>query len=249
MKQDTSWGEVAEWYDNTITSEDSFQQQVLLPNLLRLMNLKKEDEVLDLACGTGFFAGKFADYSRVVGADIGKELIEIAKKNYPKITFKVAPAEDLSVFSPSQFNKVALVLAIQNIEDVKKMLWEAKRVLQPSGRMYIVLNHPSYRIPKRSGWGWDEELQTQYRRIDGYLHESKAEILMHPGSKKTEETVSFHRPLQFYFKLFNAAGFTVGRLEEWISHKKSQPGPRQKEEDRIRSEIPMFMFLEVIKGA
>jgi ubiquinone/menaquinone biosynthesis C-methylase UbiE len=246
-KNETSWGEVAEWYDAAISDEDSFQQQVILPNILRLMNLRKEDEVLDLACGTGFFTGTFADYSRVVGVDIGKELIEIAKKNNPKVPFKVASAEDLSVFSPAQFNKISLILAIQNIEDVKKMLWEAKRILQPSGKMYIVMNHPSFRIPKRSSWGWDDAEAVQYRRIDGYLHESKETITMHPGTKNSQETVSFHRPMQYYFKLFTAAGFNVGRLEEWISHKKSQAGPRQKEEDRIRSEIPMFLFLELIK--
>ena len=247
MKKDTSWGEVAEWYNDVINDKDSYQQQVILPNLIRAMALRKEDEVLDLACGTGFFSGAIAPYARVVGADIGKELIEVAKKHHPKIKFEVTPAHDLSIFNDKQFNKVLIVLAIQNIEEVKQMLWEVKRVLQPGGRVYIVMNHPAFRIPKRSSWGWDEKTNAQYRRLDGYLHESKEMIEMHPGSKRTEATVSFHRPLQYYTKLFNATGFAISRLEEWISHKKSEAGPRQKEEDRIRSEIPLFLFLELVK--
>ena len=110
------------------------------------------------------------------------------------------------------------------------------------------MNHPAFRIPKRSSWGFDEELKQQYRRVDGYLRESKEEIDMKPGSKSSDSlTVSFHRPLQYYTKLFSATGFAVTHLEEWISHKQSQVGPRQKEEDRTRSEIPLFLFMEIRK--
>ena len=74
---------------------------------------------------------------------------------------------------------------------------------------------------------------------------------MKPGSSKGQNveqiTVSFHRPLQYYSKLFSATGFVITRLEEWISHKRSQVGPRQKEEDRMRSEIPLFLFVEIKK--
>ena len=113
------------------------------------------------------------------------------------------------------------------------------------------MNHPAFRIPKRSSWGFDEATGVQYRRIDGYLRESKEEIDMKPGSSQTTKpdqvTVSFHRPLQYYTKLFAATGFAMSRLEEWISHKHSQAGPRQKEEDRMRSEIPLFLFMEIKK--
>ena len=60
-------------------------------------------------------------------------------------------------------------------------------------------------------------------------------------------TYSFHRPLQFYFKIFSKHHMAVRRLEEWNSHKKSQKGPKQKAEDKARIEFPMFMMLEVIK--
>ncbi len=68
--------------------------------------------------------------------------------------------------------------------------------------------------------------------------------MMHPGKGDNEVTVSFHRPLQYYVKLARAAGFSISRLEEWISHKSSEAGPRKKEEDRIRKEIPLFMMIE-----
>ena len=253
-KKDTSWGSVAKWYDGMVTDDDSYQIQVIAPNLSRLMDLHAGEKILDLACGSGFFSGMFAQVvgsKNVIGVDIGPQLISIAKKNFPDIDFKVSSADDLSILSNNFFDKVAVVLAIQNITEVKATLLEINRVVKATGGVYIVMNHPAFRVPKRSSWGFDEATGQQYRRIDGYLRESKEEIDMKPGtsqnSKSEEITVSFHRPLQYYTKLFAATGFAVTRLEEWISHKHSQSGPRQKEEDRMRSEIPLFLFMELKK--
>ena len=83
------------------------------------------------------------------------------------------------------------------------------------------------------------------------MSDQSLRIDMTPGeadaARKTF-TVSFHRPLQSYFKALNKAGLAVTRLEEWISHKKSQKGPRAAEEDRTRKEIPMFLCIEARKG-
>ena len=75
-------------------------------------------------------------------------------------------------------------------------------------------------------------------------------IDMNPGEKNQKNkkyTVSFHRPLQTYFRDLKNSGFNVSGLEEWISNKKSQNGPRQKAEDVARKEIPMFMCIEAVK--
>ena len=70
---------------------------------------------------------------------------------------------------------------------------------------------------------------------------------MHPGKKGSEVTISFHRPLQYFFKLFSKTGLSVTRLEEWISHKESQNGPRKVAEDKARKEFPLFLALELRK--
>ena len=120
--------------------------------------------------------------------------------------------------------------------------------MKNNGRIVLVLNHPSFRIPQGSDWLFENGVQ--YRKVGQYLSESKISIDMTPGEKnphKKIKTISFHRPLQYYVKLLSKNGFAITRLEEWISHKKSQTGPRQKAEDIARKEIPMFMCLEVKK--
>lgn len=249
MTQKTSWEKSAEWYDDLLRKEDTYQNKVIAPQLDRLMNLKKGETVLDLACGQGFFSERFLKSgARVIGVDASRKLISFAKEARSKVQYFVGSAHELSFLNTASIDKIALIMAIQNIEPVSAMLKECNRVLKPNGRIYIVMNHPAFRIPKGSSWGWDEAGKIQYRRIDQYLSESKVKIQMHPGDAPNEHTISFHRPLQFYFKALRTGGFLVRSIEEWESHKKSEMGPRAKAEDRARKEIPIFLFLEAIKS-
>lgn len=244
----TSWGNVAGWYDNLLKDKDSYQSQVILPNLLRLVSPKVGENIADIACGQGFFSKAFSDVgAKVIGADVSSELVNLAVKNVPKAEFKIAPADKLVFAKENSFDKAVIVLAIQNIENLNGVFLECSRILKNTGELFIVMNHPAFRIPKESAWGIDEEKSVQYRRIDKYISESRALIEMHPGIDKRETTVSFHRPLQVYFKALEKAGFAVSRLEEWMSHKKSEAGPKKNIEDRARKEIPLFLFLQAKK--
>lgn len=280
LKDRTDWGHVATWYDKHLENDDTYHAKVILPSLTRLLGDMKGKVVLDLACGQGYFAINWAGSAKhVYGVDLGLSLIKIAEENYQKekslinknlnkkqvnfnikdkiqnrladIDFYVSPADNLEMIKDNTLDKITCVLALQNIEEVAEVFKECERVLVKGGSMYIVINHPSYRNPRNTHWGWDAEKNIQYRRIDEYISESKAKIDMNPGTPSLRaggnHTWSFHRPLQYYFKAINKAGLCVGRLEEWISHKESQNGPRQKAEDKSRKEIPMFMMMEVIK--
>jgi SAM-dependent methyltransferase len=261
----TSWGAVASWYDELLEKQDgTYQKEVILPNLTRMLAVPsplKGKIILDLACGQGFFSREFTKHgAQVVGTDIAKELIEIAQRHPDRTTtehikYHVASSDDLSFCPDASVDAVTIVLALQNIEKMFETIAECSRVLRPKGRLYLVLNHPSFRIPKHSSWQWAEDegapgVGIQYRRVDAYMSESRTRIDMNPGegketSKKT--TVSFHRPLQVYVKALAKGHLAISRLEEWISHKQSKPGPRSYEENRIRKEIPLFLAIEAVK--
>ena len=248
----TSWGGVAHWYDTLLASDDTYQAQVILPNLLRVMSLKKGERVLDLGCGQGFFSRAFAkEGATVTGVDLSKELIAIAKKTAidteAKIEFFAPSAEDLHRFEDGSFDKIAVILAVQNMEAPHLVFKECFRVLKNKGSLYVVVNHPAFRVPQNSDWGYDEAKKVQYRRTERYLSESKVIIEMNPGNPHGATTISFHRPLQYFFKTLSNAGLCVARLEEWTSHRESEKGPRKVEEDHARKEIPLFMMMEVIK--
>lgn len=249
-EKNTSWGNVASWYHEMLESgEGTFQKDVILPNLLRLLDIKKGQTVLDLACGTGFFAREFCKLgAKVIGVDVGKELIEIAKKNSDaKIQYVVSSADDLRFLLKESLDAIVIVLALQNIENVNGVLKECKRILKPNGKLFVVLNHPAFRIPKSSEWGWDEENMVQYRRVDAYVSEKQIKIEMHPGENKNITTISFHRPLQYYFKMFNKNNLCVTKMEEWISNRVGPRGRKFAASEKARKEIPIFMVMEIMK--
>ncbi len=244
----TSWGNVAGWYNGLLEkNENSYQRKLILPNLTRLVEAKRGEAILDLACGQGYFAREFAKQeTRIIGVDIAPELIEIAKQD-KSVEYHVSEAHKLGFLQDESIDKVLIVLSLQNIENANDVIREVSRVLKPKGQLFIVLNHPAFRMPKASSWGWDDRLKAQYRRLDSYLSESKEPIQMHPGDNPREKTISFHRPLQFYFKALGKNNLFVSRLEEWSSNKVSEPGPKKDAEDRARREFPLFLFLEAVR--
>lgn len=245
----TSWGPVAQWYGDLLEQDGTYQKELILPNLLRLLQPRTGMTILDVACGPGFFARAFAEAgASVIAADISPELIERAKKKAPaNISWHIAPAGDMPFVKNASMDIAVVILAIQNIEDAHAVFRECARVLKPGGTLALVMNHPVFRIPEHASWGWDAEKKMQYRRIEEYLSESKHRIKMHPGGDPNVTTISYHRPLEFYFKALAKAGFSVSCMEEWLSHKKSQEGPRASAENRIRKEIPLFLCLEAMK--
>lgn len=248
-KGGTSWGGVSDWYNEYLEqTEDSYQKKVILPNLLRVLGLTKATRVIDVACGQGYFTRAWSEAGAVVvGADIAPELIRKAKELSPTLLYHSAPAHKLTFAEDASFDVATMVLAAQNIENFSDACAEINRVLTPRGRFVLVLMHPAFRIPHKTAWGWDEEKQTQYRRVDAYLSQSVTELLVHPGKNTTEKTISYHRSLQDFSKIFAKNGFAVTKLEEWISHRKSGKGPRQVAEDKARKEFPLFLMLEVTK--
>ena len=238
---------MADWYDGLLEGETgTYQSELILPNLLRLMQIKKGQIILDLACGQGFFSREFAKAGATIfGVDSAEELIKIAKENSSKeINYFVSEADKFDFIKNDSVDSVFIVLAIQNIEKVGEVFKECSRVLKKGSKMFLVLNHPAFRIPKYSSWQFDKEKKIQYRRVDEYLSESRSEIKMRPSDLKSPVTFSFHRPLQFYFKALGKCGFAVTRLEEWNSTKESGEGPRKAAEDKARKEIPMFLMIE-----
>ncbi|MBI3114373.1 MAG: methyltransferase domain-containing protein [Candidatus Harrisonbacteria bacterium] len=242
----TSWERHGKWYSKVVEESGSYQKEVILPGVLSLLGLRRGEDVLDIGCGEGFFAREFHKLGvNVLGVDASPELIALAKKKGPpEVLYRVADAAALPFLRNGAFDAAVIILALQNMEKMDAVLKEARRVLNPKGRLVIVLNHPAFRIPKLSGWGWDEEQKLQYRRMNAYMSETKVPIQMHPGERTKEVTWSFHRPLQSYVKALHGAGFAVTDMEEWVSHRVSERGPRAKAEDRARREIPLFLAIK-----
>jgi ubiquinone/menaquinone biosynthesis C-methylase UbiE len=244
------WHGIAVWYDELVGERGSeYQQKVVIPRTLRLLDAKPGERVLDVACGQGVLCRALAAAGvSAIGVDVAPALIEAAKRRDQSdrlaIDYRIGDARRLGdVVASDTFDAALCVLAIQNIAPLSP-LWEGcRRALKPGGKLVVVMMHPCFRIPRASHWGWDDGAGIQYRRIEQYLSSSQAQIQIHPGADPSQTTPSYHRPLQAYVNTLGSAGLAIDRLEEWHSHKTSPEGPRKRALDKSRKEIPMFLAL------
>lgn len=248
-KPSAVWDQAAQWYDALVGLKGSeYQKAIIFPGASQMMNLKKGDTVLDLACGQGVYSRYLSQRKmRVTGLDTSEEMIRFARsRSDSSIRFEQGDAQDPQALQGKTFDAVVCLLALQNIESLSPVMHNVKRWLKPGGRFVMVTTHPCFRIPRQTHWGWDEQKKIQYRRVDLYGTESAIPILTPPFTHADSFTVTYHRPLQSYFQALAEAGLCVDGLEEWTSHKISEPGKRAKAENRARQEIPLFMALRAV---
>lgn len=245
VSRDTSWEKSADWYDRLIGPQGSeLYQSVVIPKALDLLQPVESEHILDIGCGQGVFTRAMASCGAITtGIDLAPSLIAKAKK-YPspsRIRYYARDAANLEGLG--NFNAITAILCIQNMPHLAEISLACARHLKPGGRMLWVLNHPAFRIPRQSSWGWEEERKIQYRRIDAYSSEMEIPIVMHPGQPRSEQTVSFHHSLQNLLAPGFASGLSLIGLEEWRSNKTSEPGPKARAENRARREFPLFLAL------
>ena len=254
---------MAKWYNSHLKGrskkgKETYHETVIIPGLMNLLlkYVKRGSKIIDLACGQGEVTKVIASGGFVVnGIDLAPELIKIAKENSKGsgIEFFI---DDVSALKEETVKRVGLAdavtitLAIQNIQDLDGLFTSLNRVLKPQGRLFIIMNHPYFRIPKQTSWGFEGSV-SQYRRVDAYMSEKKISIEMTPGDLvnkgKSKQTWSFHRPLQNYIKTMKKYGFALLDMEEWISPKVSEEGIRARAENTARKEIPLFMALVAVR--
>ncbi len=244
-KTDTSWEKSASWYDGIIGAQGSeIYQRIVIPGALDLLKPTSGESVLDLGCGQGVFARALtAKGCTVTGVDAAPSLIKMAKTYPSREPIHYLARDAAHLHGLGRFDAVSAILSLQNIPHLDQVCAAAATVLRPGGRMLWVMNHPCFRIPRQTSWGWDEEKKIQYRRLDVYASPLSIPILMHPGKQESESTTSFHHSITELMRFGFRAGFTLAGLEEWVSEKQSEPGPRSRAENRARKEFPLFLAL------
>jgi ubiquinone/menaquinone biosynthesis C-methylase UbiE len=251
MSHDTTWETSASWYDKIVATKGHYyHQQVIIPNVLRLLGKKTPSRLLDLACGQGVLARHLPKGTHYVGVDGSASLIQSAKNYDPKAShqFLVHDLSQLLKLPTQDFSHATCILALQNLADPTPLLQTAFQHLQPKATLILVLNHPCFRIPRQSAWGIDEQKKLQYRRVDRYMAELKIPIQTQPSKGEvSEQTWSFHKPLSYFTTQLKQTGFAIDNIEEWCSDKKST-GKMAAMENRSRDEFPLFLTIIAKKG-
>lgn len=247
LHTNTSWENVASWYDVLVGEKGGyFHTHVIFPKLTGLLSLKPGMKILDIACGQGAWARTLAAKGHeVTGVDQSEALIAKAR-SYPgkSVRYIVDDARTLETLGNQKFDRITCILALQNIEPIDGCFKRIHELLVDGGRFICVVMHPCFRSPRISGWEIDEERKLMFRRIDRYLTPMKMPITTHPGRQKSEVTWAFHRPLSEYARFARQAHLYIDAMEEWISDKKSV-GKHAEMENLAREEIPLFLTMRM----
>jgi arsenite methyltransferase len=113
--------------------------------VLPIMDVQPSDRVLDLGCGSGWatrLVAKRFHPKKIVGIDISDEMVRRAEQQshgIPNIEFKHGAAEEI-LEPDASFDKVFSIESFYYWPDQMTGLKEAKRVLAPGGKLFILIN-------------------------------------------------------------------------------------------------------------
>lgn len=119
------------------------------PGVVLLKRLSSDSEsILDLGCGEGTRLKYLcARGKKCLGVDISKTAIKLAKRNYPKITFKIADLEKLPIEN-EVFDLCYLVSVLEHLDRPEVVIKEAIRVTKGGGKIVFVA--PNFGAPNRA---------------------------------------------------------------------------------------------------
>ncbi len=169
--------------------------------LLETVKFRKNINILDIGCGTGFplleLAQRFGETCRVIGIDPWTEALERTKKKIS--TWDVKNVElvegkiENNSFKDNSFQLITSNNGLNNVDDLKKSLSECRRISSDSAQLVFTMNLPETM----------NEFYNIYRQLLKEMN--KIEELQ----KLEEHIFKKRKPVEYIEKLFAKTGFTV----------------------------------------
>ena len=141
-----------DWAGKWPEGGDFNHKYFIIPEVLRLLDVKEGEKILDVACGEGTVARHLAnkgarvtgiDYSNMIDFAINREGEEKLGINYLK-----ADALDISeTFGKESFDKVVCNMALMDIDDYKSLFKQISKVVIKNGLFVFSITHPCFSVP------------------------------------------------------------------------------------------------------
>lgn len=163
-------------YMTAMTSQTTSQEVELVKSLL---DLKKDDTVLDLACGTGRHLIMLAKqgFLNLHGVDLSDILLIEAKKESQNLTINFKRADMRSTGYPDGFFDKIFIMGsslgfFSSVEDNQQVFTEAYRLLKPGGGKVLIDNADGNFVRKNFSpslllWGKNGFFSCMEKKLDG----------------------------------------------------------------------------------
>jgi ubiquinone/menaquinone biosynthesis C-methylase UbiE len=153
--------------------------------------IEPQDNILDVACGTGEFERLLLERNptqQITGIDISNKMLNVAKEKYqtyPNVEFHQASVHSLP-FESDSFDVVVSANAFHYFDNPQVALTEMKRVLKPNGKLVILDWNKDYPICRICDWIlqiFDPAHQQCYTQEELHQLLLSAEFKIHRASK------------------------------------------------------------------
>jgi len=129
-------------YDDTLGKMKRHHQ--LLNLVVKLSNVKKDQKVLDVGCGTGLLSLKFLEKADcyITGIDSSIEMLSIFIEKIKKlalshkIVYKLEDANSIE-FKPNSFDIVASTMTLHHLKNKYPTIKKIHNILKPEGRFVL----------------------------------------------------------------------------------------------------------------
>lgn len=161
----------------------------------RVLDLRPDDDLLDVACGAGYFLTESASHvARVAGVDLSEPKVDLARwrlaDRIAAGTAEIAKGEAGALpWGDGRFTAIACIDAFPFFPDPDRAMAEMCRVLRPGGRAVIDVNprvHEGteshrFRGPAGEFWAWNDADARRMMEAAGF--DDVAITYVHPGGQ------------------------------------------------------------------
>ena len=219
------WNTNAGWWDETVGDGNATQRLILGPATERLLGPVSGLRVLDVACGNGHSARRFADLgAHVVAVDFSEQFLERARRRSgaygDRIEFRRADAtreDELRALAPPPFDAAVCTMALMDMVETPPLFRSLGHLLRPGAPFVFSVTHPVFNQVaavrgREESDGPGGVIDHAYVRVDRYRSGGPG-----LGTGIVGQPVShwyFERSITDLLAPAFAAGFVVDALEE-----------------------------------
>jgi 2-polyprenyl-6-hydroxyphenyl methylase/3-demethylubiquinone-9 3-methyltransferase len=190
--------DIPKWTEKTLNKKYSFIKKYL------------NGKILDVGCGEGVFTSFIHDKNfDIMGCDISKRAIKIARQKNPKITFLIKDFNTETNFMNESFDGIILFEVIEHIYDTNNFFKELNRITKIGGGLFITT--PQMYLIKNLlvSFLWDWYFKPDSPHIRFYTFESLKKVLNKFGFEIIE-----HKSDKGWFGLFSKSMFVIAKKVE-----------------------------------
>ncbi|MGE8203266.1 class I SAM-dependent methyltransferase [Heyndrickxia sp. NPDC080065] len=222
----SKWQENAEFWDDYMgESSNRFHRELIRPYTEKLLDVKKGQMILDIACGNGNFSRRLAELGAMVTAfDYSPKMIERAKLRSEEylncIDYKVMDATNyhsLIELGNEKFDSAVANMALMDVAEITPLIKALQKLLKPNGSFVFSIVHPCFQTPGIRKIHETEDMNGEVItrnsiQISSYLTPKPYKAIGIKGQPTPH--LMFHRSLSFYLDLFFSSNFVLDGIEE-----------------------------------